>query len=339
MSLRLAIYSLVIGYIAADLFWFHGPIWKRTNAPAHVVSSDVVARVFGHQITRSQVERQARENLWLVGKNYDKLPASEKKIVRYAALNDLLDHELLRVKATANANTLQVSKEEIDARLLRFASRFQTRSDMEKTTREQGIGDETALRDRLAAQIQQEKYVESKIAPLAVVSDEEAREFFQQHKDTFVQPEAREVRHIFMASLDHPDAEAKPIMEATLNSIEQGSTTFQAAAAAISEDPHSKAKGGNLGWMDRSHMPQDLVEKVFAMPLNEPRMIKSKLGWHILEVTAKRDAKLRGFHEVKDEIALTLTTAKRAKAIAEYRDALRKFESEKIEVFHERMEW
>ena len=52
------------------------------------------------------------------------LTPGDLRLVRYAALNDLIDHQILRVKTKANAEDVQVGEEEIDAEVARFASRF-----------------------------------------------------------------------------------------------------------------------------------------------------------------------------------------------------------------------
>ncbi|MCA9207712.1 MAG: SurA N-terminal domain-containing protein, partial [Planctomycetales bacterium] len=126
-TIRLAVYGIALVYLALDLFVFHGPLAKRIErVGTRPDDGNVVARVFNHHITLDQLDRAVRERLWLEGRDAGELSADELKLIRYVALDGLIDHELLRVKAKANAPDLIVSEEEVDERLRRLAARFES---------------------------------------------------------------------------------------------------------------------------------------------------------------------------------------------------------------------
>jgi hypothetical protein len=54
-------------------------------------------------------------------------------------------------------------------------------------------------------------------------------------------------------------------------------------------------------------------------------------------VTGRKPSEPRTFEEVKPEVIAALEAVKRREAATEFRNALRRFESEKIEVFHDMM--
>lgn len=342
-SLRLAIYGAVIAYLASDLFVFRGPLRQRieranprsAEAIAAAKAGGVVARVFNHRITRSQLERAVHERLWLEGKSPAAVAPENLKTLRYAALADLIDHELLRVKAKANATQLVVSDEEVNERLRRMLGRFVTKGEMETALKSQGIAGEQALRDRLAARIQQEKYVESRIGPLAAVSENEAREWFEQNRAGLALPERAEVRHIFLPTLDHPPEQARETLQAALDGIKAGRRDFASLAAEISEDPASKDRGGELGWMTRARLPEDFAAAVFSLPLNQASLLRTRIGWHIVEVTARKPAETRAFDDCRDEVIAALQAVKRRQAADDFRAALRQQEADKIDIHHD----
>ncbi len=344
-SLRLALYGVVILYLAGDLFVFHGPLSRKivradpgsAEAIAEAKSRGVVARVFNLQITRSQLERAVRERLWLEGKSVGSLDAENLKLVRYAALDELIDHELLRIKAKAHATNLTVTPEEIDERFQRFAARFESEDAMHAAMKSQGIGSAQDLRDRLAARIQQEKYVESKIAPLSQITGDEARAWFEENRKHLANPERIEARHIFLPTLDHPPEEAKARLDAALADLTAKKKDFATLAKEISEDPATSDHGGALGWMARGRLPADFTEPVFALPLHQPTLVRTRLGWHLVEVTARKPARDRSFEEAEPEVMAALVSVKRSQAIKEYRAALRQFEAAKIDVYHDMM--
>ncbi len=337
-TLRIALYGTILAYLAGDLFVFHGPL-SRTIERAHPDSAEaiVVARVFNLQITRSQLDRAVSERLWLTGQSIDSLTPEARKIVRYAALNELIDHELLRIKANVNAPQLRVSDEEIDERLQRFQARFESPDAMLSAMKSQGIPSKQDLRDRLAARIQQEKYVDSKIAPLAQVTDEEARDWFGQNQKDLATPERIEARHVFIPTLDRSPEEAKAKLEVALGELTSNTKDFATLAKELSEDPATNDNGGSLGWMTRKRLPADFSTPVFAMPVSQPSLIQTRIGWHLVEVTARKPAEPRSFEQAKPEVLAALEAVKRRQAAIEYRAALRQFESAKIDVFHDMM--
>ena len=341
--LRLALYGGVVAYLAGDLFVFKGPLSRRIDradpgseqAIAIAKANGVVTRVFNLQITRSQLERAVLELLWLEGKSADAITPENEKMLRYAALDGLIDHELLRVKAKANAPKLKVSEQEIDDRLLRLSGRFESKDAMESAMKSQGIPSEQHLRDRLTARIQQEKYVELKIGPLAEVSDEEAREWFAENSDSLALPERVQTRHIFIPTLDHPPEEAKAKLDAALVELTAKTKDFATLAKEISEDPATNKHGGALGWMTRKRLPADFAAPVFSLPLNRPKLVRTRLGWHLVEVTARKPAEARTFEQAEPEIIAALTAIKRRQSSNDFRRALRRFEAEKIDVYHD----
>ena len=337
-TIRLAVYGVALIYLALDLFVFEGPLAKRIGRlGSGADDADVVATVFNHRITMDQLDRAVHERLWLEGRTPDGLSPEELRLIRYAALDGLIDHELLRVKAKANAPDLIVSEAEVDARLRRLASRFESRDAMERAMKSQGIASETELRERTAAAIQQERYVESKVGPMSAVTEDEARAWFDQHAKELEIPERIEVRHVFLPTLDRDPEEAKPKLEAALAELTSGAKDFPTLARELSEDPASKEKGGNLGWIARDRLSAEFTTQVFALEKGKPTLVRTRLGWHLAEVTGKLPARPRSFEEARDEVIAAIEAVKRRKAAHDYRRALRDFEAAKIRIRHERL--
>jgi parvulin-like peptidyl-prolyl isomerase len=319
-----------------DLALIHGPLHRMLNYDERSSKAAgphaVVARVAGVEITRSQLDRAVRERLWLDGRDANALAPAELEHATRAALDELIDHELLRRKSAAMAKQLRVTPEELDQRLNRYAARFASRDEMRAALQTAGLGGERAFRERLAARIQQEKFVESQVAPLATVTRDEARAWFDEHRNALALPERVELRHVFLPTLDHPSEEAKAKLEAALAELTGGAKDFAAIARDLSEDPASKDRGGSLGWMSRQRMPEDFAETVFALPDRKPTVVRSLLGWHLVEVTGRKPAEPRNFETVEDDVTRALHSVKRDRAVAACRAALRKDPAATIEV-------
>lgn len=338
-SLRFAVYLCIVAYLIIDLFLINGPINRRINSPTPI-NPNAVARVFGHIITRSQLDRAIIEHLWVSGKtqaDFENFTPEQKEIIQYAALGELIDHELLRVKVAVNSHKLTVTDKDIDERLKRFVETFPSAAELKSAMQSQGIPEEASLRNRIAARIQQEKYVAMRVEPLVTVTDEEISAFYEKNKDSLQHPPRIRARHIFIPTLNTPSDTAKQSLEEALAEIKNTKADFSAVAKKLSQDPATSSKGGELGWMSRKRLPKDFSEAVFDLPKNEPTLVRTKLGWHIVEVTDTKPAELPPLESIRDEIRNAIATAKRRQATIDFRTELRRFEKEKINIYHDRI--
>ena len=342
---QFGIYGGVLVYLSLDLFVFKGPLAQRiaakdplsAEAIAKAKANGVVAQVFNHYITRSQVERAAHERMWRLGKDYSAIPEKHQQLARYAALDELIDHELLRVKAMAHTEKLIIKPEDLEARVDRFKKRFSGEKALTTAMQSQGIKDMQDLRDRIAAQMQQEAYIELRIGDKSQVSDEEAREWFEKHGKSLANPEHRRVRHIFLPSLSVEEATARQQLEAAMRALIAKESDFATLAKEISQDPATKHEGGELGWVHRGRLPQDFADAVWDLAPNSLTIVESSIGWHLVQVLGQQAQQPRTFEEAKGEIIQALRSVKRREVIKQYRKDLRKWEGHRVIIYHDMM--
>jgi len=303
---------------------------QLTSAP-----KDIVARVAGTPITHRQVERSLRETLWLSAKPIGDLTPDQRKTAYAAALDELIDHELLRAKLRTASPPPTASKAEIDQRIQRLIGRFETKGSLESAMKAQGIPDETALKNRIAARIQQEKWLETQITKQIIPTDAEAQQWYSKNQKLLENPARLNARHIFIATLDHPPEEAKQKLDEALAALLAKQRDFATLAREISDDLANNESGGELGWMTYNRLPADFAAPLFSLKLNQPTLIRSRLGWHLAEVTARKPAEPRSFEQAKAEIFTALSAIKRQQALTNFRTSLRTHEAKNIEIFPE----
>lgn len=342
-SLRLGVYVVIVAYFCGDLFLFNGPLNRRIQASrpdspesiAAAKANGVVAQVFNHGITRSQLDRAVAERLWLSGKSPDSLTPESLKLIRYAALGELIDHQLIRLKVSVNTLELPVSDEEITPRLDALAARFPDEAALAAAMRSEGISSRAELRERIAARIQQEKYVASRVTPLIGVTDEEIAEWHAQHQAGLATPERVEARHVFLSTHTRPVDEARTILDAALADLAAKTKDFTTLVQDLSEDPATREAGGALGWLTRDRLPPDLAVPLFDLPQDQPAILRSKLGLHLVEVTGRKPAEPRSIEESRAEIVAAIESRKRRQAVADFRQSLRRFEGHRVRIFHD----
>lgn len=322
-GMALGVYLVCDGFSGGPVFrgvkgWFGGEV------------EAIAARVGGRFITRSQLERALHERLWLEGKDPKSLTGELLKEHRRAALEDLIDRELLR--ENADSAQIQVSEDEVNQRFDRFVQRFESKDGMLAAAKQQGLGGERELRERLAAIIRQEKFLEAKIGQDSEAGEDEARKWFEEHRKQLEFPPRVEARHVFISTLDHPAEEAKAKLEAAMADLIAKKKDFATLAKELSEDEATKNAGGSLGWMTRGRLPADFEAPVFSLPPHKPTLVRTRLGWHLLEITGTKPAEERSFEQAKAEVVAALRTLKRDKALQELRDSLRNHADGRIEV-------
>lgn len=327
--------ALLLAYLAGDFFVFNGPLKKAVHtlnpdSPQSIEQArkeGVVARVGKRPISASQVERAAFESLTLEGKFLKNLTEAERLAAQRAALEQLIQEELLLAEIHALDKPVEVGMAEVDEQLGRLTARFAgDRDALISAMKSQGISSESALRDRIATRIRVEKHVAAKISATAgTPTEEEVKKWFDANGKEIALPERVEARHIFIPSISGPPPEeAKKTLEEALAKITSKAKAFPDLAKEISQDPSSKDHGGNLGWMSRARLSPDLAEPLFTLPVNQPTLVRSRLGWHLIEVTARKGAEPRPFEDAKGEIIAALEAVKRRDAIRSYRENLRK---------------
>ena len=292
--------------------------------------TDLVARVAGRAITHRQVERALRETIWLSAQTIDDLTPEQRKTAYSTALHELIDHELLRESMRLATALPAVSKAEIDQRIQRLVGRFESKGALEAAMKAQGIPDENALKNRIAARIQQEKWLETQIAKQATPSDAEAQQWYNENQKLLENPPRINARHIFIATLDQAPDEAKRKLDEALAALIAKQKDFATLALELSDDLSNKQSGGELGWMTYSRLPADLAAPLFSLALDQPTLIRSRLGWHLAEVTSKIPATASSFAQAKPEILAALSAHKHRQALAEFRSALRTREAKNI---------
>jgi parvulin-like peptidyl-prolyl isomerase len=156
------------------------------------------------------------------------------------------------------------------------------------------------------------------------VSDEEAKEFYNNNQQQFETAEQKKVSHILF--------DEKSKAEEVLAEINNGAD-FAEMAKEHSTGPTAE-NGGDLGFVTAGERGLDATFRDAAMELNvgevssEP--VETQFGFHLIKVTDFREAGVRGFEEVKSQIKNQLRSQKQSQTFQEFVESLR--EDAEIEI-------
>ncbi|HWY40717.1 MAG TPA: peptidylprolyl isomerase [Chthoniobacterales bacterium] len=161
------------------------------------------------------------------------------------------------------------------------------------------------------------------------MTDNECRQFYGAHLEQFFLPERRNVSHLFLAAPPETPPDVVETKRAAIEALAArlaSGEEFAALAAQNSEDDASKLRGGELGYFSAKRMPPDFVGAATRLRPGEiSKPVRTRLGFHILELIDVQAPRQQTFDEVRGDIAIDLANQKRDMAIQRLSVDLRQF--------------
>lgn len=160
----------------------------------------------------------------------------------------------------------------------------------------------------------------AKLQQQAQVTPQELQSYYNQHRDEYRVPDEVKVRHILIKTPEPVNGkvdekaveEAKTKAESVLKQVQAGGN-FAELAKKDSDDPGSKDKGGELGWIQHGQTVPEFDHAAFALKPGETSgLVRSTFGFHIIQVEDKHEAHVKPLDEVKAQIEPTIAAQKAA---------------------------
>ncbi|HEX3131239.1 MAG TPA: peptidylprolyl isomerase [Thermoanaerobaculia bacterium] len=294
----------------------------------------VVARCNGVEIKKDELVRQAEQMRMRVmqasrGQQTPPLNSAFYKQI----LDGLVAQTLLLQDASKQGVT--VSDQEVKTQLDDLKKRFPDAATFQKALASQGMT-EKALSDNLRQEALIQKYITTKVLNNVNVTDEQARQFYEQNKGQMQRPERAHLRHILIGVQPNASADDKQKAKAKAEDIlkrAQGGEDFAKLAAENSDDPGSKMQGGDLSWVLRGQMVPPFDKAGFALtkPNELSPVVESQFGYHIIQLLERQPASAVPFEEAKGRIVQMLKQQQAGQKLQAHVEQLKK--QGKVEVF------
>src|ERR1700676_327970 len=159
------------------------------------------------------------------------------------------------------------------------------------------------------------------------ISDDQLKAQYQKDIQQYQVPNRVHVEHILLMTVGagKTDAEVEEIRKKAqdiLNQAKKGSN-FEDLAKKYSEDPGTKDKGGDLGWIIQGQTVAEFEKAAFTLPKGSiSDLVKTQYGFHTLKIIDKEAAHTKPFDEVKDSIRTPLLLAEADKQAGDIADKL-----------------
>jgi peptidyl-prolyl cis-trans isomerase SurA len=267
------------------------------------VVEKIVALVGSDIILQSEVEERAAPMMAdIAAISNPGQRAARASALRRQILERMVDEQLLLQEASDLK--VSVSSEEIDRSIEQIKKDYnlddtQLREELHK----QGLTLAT-YRQNTKREILRYRIINIAVGSKISVSDADVQTYYERH----MQAANIQVRasHIFLAipeGADAATAQDKEKQAQLLLQRAQSGEDFGKLAREYSEDPATRAEGGDLGWFGKDILPKPIEELVFSMKVDQVRgPVRADRGFHVIKLVGRRAQDPKPLAEVRDQI-------------------------------------
>ncbi len=260
------------------------------GAPLIAVAAErIMAIVNMEAILESDVEDALRQAM----AQYRVDPGDSTSVaqLRKEVLKQLIDEQVILAEAARQGVTVPKAQvdQSVDQQLQTVKSRLGTDEQFRKALEQEKLT-EPALRQKYATELRKQllvtKMVDREVQSKTTVTDGEVRTYFTAHRDSIGKaPERLKLAAVVLAfEPDSAQVKRARAKADSLRAVIVKGKPFADVAAAASDDP-SGARGGDLGTFARGTMVPEFEEEVFALkPMDLSKPIRSRYGFHIVQV-------------------------------------------------------
>jgi peptidyl-prolyl cis-trans isomerase D len=159
------------------------------------------------------------------------------------------------------------------------------------------------------------------------VSDDQLKVQYQNNIQQYQVPNRVHAEHILFMTVGKTDAEVDEIKKTAEDVLKQAKkgAKFEDLAKKYSEDPGSKEKGGDLGWITQGQTVPEFEKTAFGLDKGQiSDLVKTQYGFHIIKVLEKETARTKTFDEVKDSLRAPMQLQQADQQAADAADQLAK---------------
>ncbi|MDA8308652.1 MAG: peptidylprolyl isomerase [Deltaproteobacteria bacterium] len=194
---------------------------------------------------------------------------------------------------------------------------------------------EASFRHYLATELTIRKLIDHDLAAKTTVTPQEVKAFYDENPQFFKTPEMVRASHILIKVAKNATPKQKAAALAKIKAIQKrikNGEDFAKAAKEYSQDPATRANGGDLNFFAKGQMVPSFDKAAFALkPGQVSGIVTTRYGYHLIKVTARKPAGIIPFDKVKDQIEQHLRAQKIQEALPAYVEALKS--KAKIETF------
>lgn len=219
-----------------------------------------------------------------------------------------------RILATREAAQVTVSPSARDEALAQIRGRYASAAEFSADLEKSGL-DRAALAQAIARELKVAAVLDRVAGCSDEVSDTDVEIYYLMHRDRFLRPENRTLRHILVTINDglpgSDRASARDKIDAIRERLVKSPTRFGEQALKHSECPTALSHG-QLGAVKRGQLFAELETVAFALSPGEiSGVVESPLGFHLLQCVAVEADSLLPLESVRSAIRERIAQSRR----------------------------
>lgn len=201
------------------------------------------------------------------------------------------------------ANKIVVDERKVDSVYKAVTAQFKDSAQL-LTALAQAGDTPASVREKISKQLLHNQLLETVLADSLKISPARIDSFYQANKDRFGGAAKVRGRHILKLSKTPEDsAKAHAAILAISKKLATDDKQFGAIAKAESDDPGSKANGGDLGWFNPKEMVPEFAAAVETLePGKISAPVRTQYGWHIIQIQDRKAGSAPPLDSVKPTI-------------------------------------
>ena len=284
------------------------------------VKSTYAAKINGVPVTKSELF--VRINKLLPQASYHgKVLPEKRKDIENKAIQELIDEELLFQEA--KRQDLQAESSLVSRKIDEIAAKYPTKEAFVIALKKYNTS-LSMLKQEIKKVILVKEIIRKETE--ITLSDKDLSDYYHNNKEQFIMPESVRLLYIFIKiDPSAPDFKEKAETKAkeVLSKLESG-TDFAEIALKYSDDM-SRVKGGDIGFVHKGRMPEEIEKAAFLLKQGEiSDIIETFRGYHIIKTIDKKPPKQMSFEDIKGSLKNDLTASMKKKNKTGLIDRLRK---------------
>ncbi|MCX5665940.1 MAG: peptidylprolyl isomerase [Candidatus Omnitrophica bacterium] len=242
--------------------------------------------------------------------------------VREKILKQLIEDRL--IFSEAKKLNIVINDKEVDAKVDEMKSKVGTEVDLENMLHEQNLT-LNELRARYKEKIMIRKLIDQKVGAKIIITPLEVKNYYNNNKDSFMQPEEVRLKTILIKPNKERGDEAGSLqlLKDIVKRLKEG-CEFEGLAKEYSDAPGA-ADGGMMGYVKKGDLMPQIENIVFSLKEGEiTDIIQSPLGYHIFKIDEKKIRRMRELPEVRQDIEEYLYREKASQRLKGWIDSLAK---------------
>jgi len=218
-------------------------------------------------------------------------------------LDDLITSELLYQSSVAKGYI--PTDAQVNEQLAAVQSQFPDKAQFEQSLQAQGLTEEK-LREILTRSLGVQQLVETDLTAGIEITPDQTQAYYQNNLDRMRRPEQVRLSHILVSADENATPEQRELAKKKIEDVRARAIAgedFATLARENSDDPGSKANGGELPWLTRGDTVPPFEAAAFALTPGEiSDVVETRYGYHVIKLAERKEGEAVSFEEAEPKI-------------------------------------